>query len=217
LQPHFLAYARGTSLRDYRGRLVIGHTGGLRGMVSRVMLVPEEQLGVVVLTNQESDEARDALAYRLLDLGLQAPPTDWLAAFKRSADVDAAKEKAAEQAQQEARAGDSKPSLPLPRYAGRYRDAWYGDVALDESEGKLVLRFSHTPSLVADLVHWQYDTFVARWRDRTVPDAFVSFALRPDASIEQIRMRAVSPDADFSYDYQDLLLIPLASPTVAPR
>ena len=103
----------------------------------------------------------------------------------------------------------SKPSLPLASYAGTYRDAWYGDIAIAEEGGKLVMRFSHTPSLVGDLEHWQHDTFIARWRDRELrADAYVTFALNPDGSIDQAKMRAVSPATDFSFDFQDLLLRP---------
>jgi hypothetical protein len=103
----------------------------------------------------------------------------------------------------------SKPSLSLAQYAGTYRDAWYGDITIAEEGGKLVMRFSHTPGLVGDLEHWQHDTFIARWRDRELrADAYVAFALNPDGSIDQAKMRAVSPATDFSFDFQDLLLRP---------
>ena len=76
-----------------------------------------------------------------------------------------------------------------------------------------MIRFSHTPSLTGDLVHWQHDTFVARWRDRELrADAFVTFALKPDGSIERASMEAVSPDTDFSFDFQDLVLTPSVAP-----
>jgi hypothetical protein len=109
-----------------------------------------------------------------------------------------------------ARDAASKPSLPLAGYAGTYADAWYGDIAIALEQGTLVMRFSHTPSLVGDLEHWQHDTFVARWRDRELrADAFVTFALNPDGSIDQAKMQAVSPATDFSFDFQDLLLKPV--------
>jgi hypothetical protein len=73
---------------------------------------------------------------------------------------------------------------------------------------KLVFSLEHTPSAVADLQHWQYDTFKACWRDHTIEDAFVSFALRSDGSIDHFTMVAVSPLADFSFDYQDLYFTP---------
>ena len=57
--------------------------------------------------------------------------------------------------------------------------------------------------------HWQHDTFVVRWTDRELrADAFVTFALKPDGSIDQAKMEAVSPSTDFSFDFQDLLLRP---------
>ena len=79
-----------------------------------------------------------------------------------------------------------------------------------EETGTLVMRFSHTPALTGELEHWQHDTFIARWRDRELrADAYVTFALNPDGSIDQAKMRAVSPSTDFSYDFQDLLLKPV--------
>jgi hypothetical protein len=74
--------------------------------------------------------------------------------------------------------------------------------------GGLVMSFDHTPGMIGDLQHWQHDTFKAHWRVRTIEDAFVTFSLNPDGSIDSARMAAVSPLADFSFDYQDLLLKP---------
>ena len=75
LRPNFYGYALGVETRDYRGKLMLTHTGGLPGYVSRVVMMPELRLGVVVLTNQESGLAFNALAYRVLDhyLGAKAP------------------------------------------------------------------------------------------------------------------------------------------------
>jgi CubicO group peptidase (beta-lactamase class C family) len=208
LKPRFLAYGLGFSLRDYRGRKLITHTGGLSGMVSRLALVPEEGLGVAVLTNQESGGGRDAITYGLLDAFLNAPATDWVGPFREAARLSERHAREVEARQSAARAGGSRPSLPLARYAGHYRDAWYGRITIDDEADRLVIRFSRSPGLTGLLEHWQYDTFVARWRDRTVPAAFVTFALRPDGSVDQVKMAAVSPAADFSYDYHDLLLTP---------
>jgi len=73
-----------------------------------------------------------------------------------------------------------------------------------------VIRFTRTPSLVGDLEPFQYDTFIARWRDRELrADAYVTFALNPDGTIDQVKMRAISPATDFSFDFHDLLLRPV--------
>jgi hypothetical protein len=197
-------------LNDYRGLKVVSHSGGLAGMVSRVRLVPELKLGIVVLTNQEAGGAMEAITFHVIDHYLSAPATDWIGAFRGVAEQRLAQAREAEKAQSASRNTESKPSLPLAKYAGRYADAWYGEATIALEAGKLVMRFGHSPGLVGDLEHWQYDTFVARWRDRSLQaDAFVSFALKPDGGVEQVKMAPVSPLTDFSFDFQDLLFIPV--------
>ena len=209
LKANFSAYGLGWGLTEYRGFKTVSHTGGLLGYVSRVTLVPDLNLGVVVLTNQQSGGAFQSLTYEILDHYMKAPDTDWVAAFKRSEEIGVARAAEVTKRQAATRAADSKPSLPLAKYAGRYTDAWYGEITIDMVGDKLAIRFSHTPALVGDLEHWQHNTFIARWRDRSLDaDAFVNFALKPDGSIEQMKMVAVSPLTDFSFDFHDLLFTP---------
>jgi CubicO group peptidase (beta-lactamase class C family) len=209
LRTNFSAYGLGWGLRDYHGRKLVGHTGGVTGFVSRVMLVPEENLGVVILTNAEEGGAFDSILYHLIDAYLGLPPTDWIAAFKAAKEHEEQAAAEVEKRQNNFRAADSKPSLPLEKYAGVYADAWYGTATIRAGDGKLVLSFEHTPTMVGQLQHWQYDTFKTHWRDRTIADAFVSFSLRPDGAIEHFKMAPVSPLADFSFDYQDVLFEPV--------
>jgi len=210
LRANFAGYALGFNIRDYRGRRVVMHSGGLPGYVSRVIMVPDLQLGVAVFTNQESGSAFDSIAFHILDGYLEAPAFDWIDAFRKR---DERGERMAREAGARAassRDATSKPSLLLEKYAGTYRDAWYGDITIAHENGRLVMRFTHTPALTADLEHWQHDTFIARWRDRELrADAYVTFALNPDGSIDQAKMAAVSPSTDFSFDFQDLLLKPV--------
>jgi CubicO group peptidase (beta-lactamase class C family) len=206
-RPTFLLYGLGWDLRDYRGRKLVTHTGGLDGMTSRTLLVPDAKLGIVVLTNGESPLST-AVTWRVLDHYLGTPATDWVARVADYVRSNRAEAREAERRAVATRQKASKPSLPLAAYAGRYTDRMYGDVSITDEQGRLVLRFSHSPALTGDLEHWQHDTFVARWRQRNIPDAYVTFALKPDGSIETMKMAAVSPLADFSYDFQDLLFRP---------
>jgi CubicO group peptidase (beta-lactamase class C family) len=209
-KPNFFAYGLGWFLSDYRGKRLVWHTGGLSGMVSRVTLVPEEHLGIIVLTNQETGAAFNSITYRLLDYFLNAPPTDWIAAYGEVLKIQRGNAENVLQKLQAARNANSKPSLPLEKYAGTYRDAWYGDVNLKMENGKLVMSFSHSPALTGELEHYQYDTFIARWRDRSLDaDAFVTFSLTPEGAIDEVKMKPVSPLTDFSFDFQDLLLKPV--------
>jgi len=209
-RPDFAGYGEGWSLSSYRGQRLVWHTGGWPGMVSRLTLLPAQKLGVVVLTNQEVGAAFNAITMQVLDAYLRAPATDWTAAYaaavakaQANADTSWAKHVAARDAR-------SRPSLALARYAGTYVDPWYGQVVLTQEGGELRLRFSRTPQLLGTLEHWQHDTFVVRWDDRSLnADAFVNFALSADGVVREVRMEAVSPLTDFSFDFQDLVLRPV--------
>lgn len=210
--PNFQGYGQGWSLSDYRGEKLVWHTGGWPGMVSRLTLVPERGLGVVVLTNAELGGAFQAITMRVLDAYLGAPPTDWTAAYaaalaksRAGADDSWAKHLAA-------RTKGTRPARPLSAYAGTWRDPWYGDVVLTLDQGRLRMRFAHTPALTGTLEHWQHDSFIVRWDERWLnADAFVTFALDENGMPREARMKAVSPQTDFSFDFQDLVLTPASA------
>ncbi|MGH8853268.1 MAG: serine hydrolase, partial [Telluria sp.] len=209
-KPNFYAYGLGFQLRDYQGKMVAMHGGALQGFYSRVLLVPEAKLGIAILTNAESSASLSSLQYRLLDQYLGAAPADWIG---RVAEVEReATEKEAARLKKETatRAAASKPSLPLASYEGEYEDAWYGKAAIRRDGKKLVLSFAKTPDLTGEMEHFQHDTFIVRWKERNFnADAYVTFSLDHDGSIERMRMKPVSTETDFSYDFQDLLFVPV--------
>jgi CubicO group peptidase (beta-lactamase class C family) len=210
LKANFAAYAMGEGISEYRGHLTVSHSGGLLGMVTFVTMIPDRNLGVIVLTNQQEGDAFLAVKNTILDHYLNAPGKDWVTAFgalRKKELADAAKTMGEASGKRNA---DSKPSLPLASYAGRYRDAWYGDVQITGGD-RLQVRFSHTPALTGTLEHFQYDTFIVRWNDRSLDaDAYVTFSLDESGSIADIRMKAVSPLTDFSFNFHDLHLKPVA-------
>jgi CubicO group peptidase (beta-lactamase class C family) len=158
-RPNFNGYGLGFNVRDYRGRKLLTHTGGLPGYVSRVAMLPGIHLGIAILTNQESGAAFDSIANTIMDGYLGSNDTDWVAAYPAIAKRQAAASAAARDA-------SSKPSLPLDKYAGTYQDAWYGGMTISRIGTVLAIAFDRTPLLTGTLEHWQHDTFVARWKDR---------------------------------------------------
>ncbi len=209
-QPNFSGYGEGWFVSDYRGHKLVWHTGGWPGMVSRLTLVPDLHLGIVVLTNQESGAAFQAVTMRALDAYMDAPRTDWIAAYDAAVKKSQSNADDSMKKHEAARQKGAKPSLPLDGYAGTYRDPWYGDVLVEKQGGKLVMRFTRTAQLTGTLEPWQHDTFIAHWNDRSLNgDAFVNFAFDPDGKVREIRMEPVSPLTDFSFDFQDLRLAPV--------
>ncbi|MEW5843114.1 MAG: serine hydrolase, partial [Bacteroidota bacterium] len=205
---NFLGYALGFSVRDYRGKKLIIHYGGLPGYISEVSMIPEIKLGVAVLTNQET-YACDAVTDYILDYFLNAQQVDYINAYKSYvARIDSENNNDVLESSLK-RNNESHPSLALEKYEGVYSDAWYGDIEIKLKAGRLVIYFSCTPLLTGVLEHFQYDTFIVRWTDPELrADAYITFALNPDGNIDQVKMKAVSPATDFSYDFHDLLLKP---------
>lgn len=201
--PQFSAYALGWSERDYRGTRVLTHTGAVFGAQAIIFLIPEREVGFSVAINCEDGEAAAGIAYELLDHYLDRPHYDWAAAWQQF--VRERDEKAVALLKQKSSApAKVGPSLPLERYAGEFADAWYGPIAIAHRDGRLAIDFQQTPGMTGTLTHWQYDTFRADWRDPLIEPAYVTFALGPDGAVDRIGLRAVSPLADFSFDYQDL-------------
>ena len=194
-KPDFYGYTPGLIVRDYRGRKVLTHGGILPGFVSQVVMIPDADLGVAVLTNQESGAAFNAIAYHVVDHYLDAPPLDWIGANQQVWPVRTPRPCKPSNARSLRETPPRVRRCRWPRYAGTYTDDWYGDIVIEQRDGRLTIRFTHTPALVGDLEHWQYDTFVAKWRDRELrADAYITFALNPDGTIAQAKMAPASPD-----------------------
>ncbi len=187
-KPNFTAYGLAWFLEDYRGEKVAFHTGSIDGLVAIVGLIPARGLGVVVLANRDHAEVRHALMYRVFDAYLGAPrggpQRDW-SADMRALDLKVRDSvKAAERAADAKRVKGTKPSLALARYAGTYADSLYGSVALRLEGGRLVL--APSAFLTADLEHWNYDTFRARYRTWWLKSSMVTFRLDPTGNVSAI-------------------------------
>ena len=207
-QPTFDTYALGWEVRDYQGARVVWHAGGVFGYTTVVVMIPDRNVGFAVTLNSEDAPARTGLMYELLDHYLGAPAQDWPARYaayvKRR--LTAAAATVEQRAATPAHVG---PSLPLARYAGAYEDAWYGKVLVGRDTKGLTIDFTNTPRMTGKLAHWQYDSFVARFEDPGIEPAYVTFALDAEGQVTSATLKPVSPTADFSFDYQDLKLMPV--------
>jgi CubicO group peptidase (beta-lactamase class C family) len=186
----FLAYGMGWFLHDHRGAKIVEHGGSIDGMRALVALVPEEDLGLVILTNRDGSSLGTPLMYRIVDAYLEAPETDWAARFRSIADSMEAEGEKQEQELRDARMQGTSPSLELAAYAGTYRDSLYGPVEVREEEGGLTLTFH---SFTADLEHWHLDTFRADWRseqtdERSLAASLFNFRLNARGEVEALQV-----------------------------
>jgi Domain of unknown function (DUF3471) len=210
-QPNFYTYALGWDVMDYRGAKVVWHSGAVFGFLTVVMLIPERHVAFSIQINSEDGEIIRGLMYELLDHYLALPYTDWLQRFQAEKKRRVTEALTALKAQTASPAAVG-PSLPLARYTGTFADPWYGNIEVSQADGKLRIDFKSTPRMAGTLEHWQYDSFVTHLTDKSIEPAYVTFGLGPQGQIERVTMQAVSPLADFSYDYHDLLFTPVTPP-----
>ena len=207
-QPTQQAYALGWQVQDFRGHRIIQHGGGVFGSITRVVLIPDKNVGFAIMMNSEDSGMLLGLTYDLLDHYLDQPDYGWIQKWedwyqsRLAGGVEFLKQAKASPAK-------SGPSLSLARYAGRYRDPWYGDVVIGSDRKGLTIDFTSTPRMAGRLEHWQYDSFVTKFDDPAIEPAYVSFTLDADGKVTGVRMKAVSKIADFSWDYHDLDLKPV--------
>jgi CubicO group peptidase (beta-lactamase class C family) len=210
VRPSMQAYGLGWFVQDHRGERLLWHTGGLAGFISYTGLLPGRKSGIMIMTNAEEAPVLRSLRFGGPDRLQGRSDFDWIASSKRvQAEADANTIKDAARATTTATPGGAKPSLPLAAYAGVYRDPWYGTVTIGlVGKGKkqsLTVSFDKTPALRGKLDPFDGETFKTTFDDRTQEDAFFSFDLK-DGKVVSALVKAVSPLADFSYDYQDLRL-----------
>jgi hypothetical protein len=187
---HFAAYGFGWSLRDFLGRKLIQHDGALDGMRARVVLVPEEKLGFVILFNSSNTNLHASIAYWILDRELGGPVRDWSAELLKGAKEGQQKEDAQEKKREAERAKGTHPSLPLDKYVGTYENVMYGQLKVLMENGNLVLDFN--PSYIGDMKHWQYDTFQVDWHDKSLGKDFVTFTLDVDGNVDELRWEGLA-------------------------
>lgn len=206
-QPLFNTYALGWDVTDYGGTKIVWHGGAVLGFLAAVVLIPDRHVGFSIEINSEDGELIRGLMYELLDHYLGRPRVDWVTRYhaEKQRRITAALAALKTTAAPPAAVG---PSLPLAAYSGTYSDPWYGDIEIGVKDGALTIDFKTTPRMSGTLEHYQYDTFATRLDDQSIEPAYVTFSLDADGKVDRVTMKAVSPIADFSYDYRDLLFTP---------
>jgi hypothetical protein len=205
-RTHFGAYGLGWFLEDFNGYKRVFHSGGLGGMVTYQSLVPELNLGVIVLTNAEEGAAYATIAYAITDAYTGGPKRDWVRIVQ-----DLKADRNREHAESDAKRkpvpapGIDLAKLDLAPYVGTFSDPWRGEATVTQGSEGLTLTFSHTHELTGPLTPIRPGLFVVRWKNRALnADAYVRFREDFAGAVEGFTMEAVSAETDFSFDFQDL-------------
>jgi CubicO group peptidase (beta-lactamase class C family) len=209
---HFYSYGLGWFISDVKGYKQVGHSGGLAGTVTLVTLIPELKLGIIVLTNQQSGAAFNAVTNSIKDGYLGIKGNDWVKIYQ---DIVAKDKAEAEQILAEVRKKVDASQRAIhaelrDSVLGSYIDPWFGAVVVEKKGAGMILRSKRSPRLTGELLHYKGNTFVVKWKDRSFDaDAFVMFQQDGEGAISGMKMVAISPLTDFSFDFHDLDFVKL--------
>jgi CubicO group peptidase (beta-lactamase class C family) len=204
---HFAAYGLGFGLSDVKGYKQVSHTGGLEGMVTQITMIPELQLGIIVLTNAEEGAAFTAITNQIKDSYLGVTGTDRVTEYAaaRRMQLERAKKLTDSIWKEVDRVASTTKAVDLSIYTGAYRDTWLGDVTISVKNSRLWFDSKRSPRLTGEMLPYKGNSFIVKWVDRSMDaDAYVIFDLDERGIATVIKMKPVSPLTDFSYDFQDL-------------
>ncbi len=194
---HFAGYGLGWGLMDYHGNMVASHGGGYDGMYSRVMMIPDIKLGVVVLTNT-MEGISTPLTYYIVNQYLQKDMRDWSAEYlERSRSRNGHQEDVEERKAK--RVAGTKTSIDAALFEGVYYDPMFGDVTVSKEGDKFRISFADAPNLGATLEHWHFDTYEIKWDEEHAWFDFgtVSFELDNNLEVEGIEFDVPNGDIFF--------------------
>ncbi len=204
---HFSGYGLGWELRDIKGNMAAYHGGLLPGMASQIILIPDIDLGIVVLINTASETGfspTEAIAFTILDDYLGLDDFNWMdkiyQSFQESdSEADSIVNATWQKVEQNA------VKIHANKYTGIYEDPWFGNVEVFESNGKLWFKSYRSPLLNGQLQLYENDTFAIKWEYQDLNgDAFVIFSGLDAKKTQFIEIKGISPNIDFSFDFQDL-------------
>jgi hypothetical protein len=164
-KAHFSLYGLGWFMQEYEGRKIVAHTGGVNGFVTSVCLVPEERLGIIVLTNTDSNNFFEALRNEIQDAYFGLPYRNYSKVFLGYQQAEDAQMEKELQAKRDTIAMKIKTDLPLSSFAGNYVHDIYGKMTMKLENGKLIARFEHHPGRYATLEPLGSSRFLATFND----------------------------------------------------
>ena len=210
---HYKSYGLGWQLTEVKGNFQVSHTGGLDGIVTQVTLLPELNLGIIVLTNQQNGAAFNAITNTIKDSYLNLKSEDYITLYSSQRKE---KEDNADKISDEVWAIvyknlKDKIIVEIKKYTGTYKDNWLGEIVLSEKKGKLYFRSIRSPQLSGEVFYYKDQTFAVKWNNRSLlADAFLTYS----AEGTNIKMKPISPLTDFSYDFQDLDFVKVQVQTI---
>jgi CubicO group peptidase (beta-lactamase class C family) len=204
---HFYGYGLGWGIRDVKGYKRVSHTGGLPGMLTLTMMIPDINLGFVILTNTHDGGAYlfNAISSAIVDSYVGVESSDWIDFYnQRMVKSEHEADSVLNDVWNTVKKAKSKHIKP-DDYIGMYEDPWFGKAEVFMNNGKLWLKALRAPNLNGPMAFYKANTFAVKWEYQHMNgDVFARFVLDENGKAQGFTLKGISPNIDFSYDFQDV-------------
>ena len=207
---HFNGYGLGWVLTDVVGKFKVSHTGGLPGMLSIVTMYPDLNLGIVILTNTENggEALFSSITNTIADSYLGLGDNAWIDKMVSWRNDDKNEEDSITKKTWEKVELEKNYKVKNENFIGIYQDKWFGKVEVFEKNKQLWIKCYRSPKLNGPMAFYNENTFAIKWEYQAMNcDAFALFSFDNTSKAKFIKMKGISPNIDFSFDFQDLDLI----------
>lgn len=150
------AYCFGWILQPYRGHLCFQHSGGIDGFSSFQTFLPNEKLGIVLLSNLENTSLHIAVAAMIYDMILGYPETDWPARYMAKNKLMHVNKVNHKKSKEERREHETNSSQYLEDYVGVYENKGYGKLEIETCKDRLIMSFKGVRS---EIKHDNYENY----------------------------------------------------------
>ncbi len=174
-EGHFALYGLGWFLEEYEGRKIVSHTGGVNGFVTSVTLIPEEKLGIIVLTNTDQNDFYEALKWEIMDAYFKLPYRNYSSVYLNYFNMQKNDDDKKDKVLKDSVALHLPAALSLTAYTGNYFNDVYGDMKVVLEDGELKMKFSHHPNMYAKLESLGGSRFYATFTDPEFSKAVFPF------------------------------------------
>ncbi len=155
---HLANYGYGWIISSYRGHYRVEHGGNIDGFSANVAFFPTDNIGVVILANQNGSALPTLVRNTVADRMLKTDKTDWAKRFKERREKGEKEQEEVKEKSGTSNVKNTKPSHISLDYTGNYFNAGYGKFSIEAENDSLFL-YNKLNKLY--LRHYHYDTFEA--------------------------------------------------------
>ncbi len=195
---NFYMYGLGWFIYDYNGKKIVEHDGGMPGYISKVTMIPDQKISIIILNNGNDAYVDNAIRGDIMDILVKGKEFDWIGEYSAIKARSESFEQTNSKQRLAGRVPGTKPSLSPEGYTGTFRDKSYGDAEVSLDSGKLVLTFLPAKTVfTGELEHWHYDTFKVVFKDEFLTFGLITFSFNSAGKVTGFKVDLPSNDFHF--------------------